>query len=291
LDGYEATRQIRSGQAGMYYKDVPIIAMTANALKGDREKCLEAGMNDHIPKPIMVDVLKNRLEAALKENQPVKTECCPVSDQSLQTADALTESVKQQLIIPKGIKTMDWQLSPPTLIDQAQAFLKGLRIYIKQYQELNITDYVSKASQQIIASEDLKRLVHTIKGTSGSMGFIHLYELSIKVEKSASEGEILVEEIKQWFHSIEYSVEDAKAILAANKRIMSSTKSRYPKNPILSELKPILERSEVVSQHLLDELEQLPQACLPNQSKLQLIEAIEHFDYDQALTILSDNKP
>jgi HPt (histidine-containing phosphotransfer) domain-containing protein len=150
---------------------------------------------------------------------------------------------------------------------------------------------VSKASQQIIASEDLKRLVHTIKGTSGSMGFIHLYELSIKVEKSASEGEILVEEIKQWFHSIEYSVEDAKAILAANKRIMSSTKSRYPKNPILSELKPILERSEVVSQHLLDELEQLPQACLPNQSKLQLIEAIEHFDYDQALTILSDNKP
>ena len=289
LDGYEATRQIRSGQAGMHYKHVPIIAMTANALKGDREKCLEAGMNDHIPKPIMIDVLKNRLEAVLKKTQPAETEGYPEPEQSLQAADVLPQPVKQQLIIPIGIRSIDWQLSPPTLIDQTQLFLKGLRIYIKQYQELNITDYVPKASQHIIASEDLKELLHTIKGTSGSMGFIHLYKLSIKVEKSASEGEMLVKEVEQWFRSIEDSVEDAKAILAANKNIMSLTSGRSP-TPILNELKPILERSEVVSQNLLDELERLPQPWLPDQEKIQLIEAIEQFDYDQALTILSNYK-
>jgi CheY-like chemotaxis protein len=55
VDGYEATRRIRSRSDSI--KSVPIIAMTASALPGDREKCLEAGMNDYITKPINVPEL------------------------------------------------------------------------------------------------------------------------------------------------------------------------------------------------------------------------------------------
>lgn len=52
MDGYEATGKIRKGEAGERYKSIPIIAMTANAMKGDDEVCLLSGMNDYISKPI-----------------------------------------------------------------------------------------------------------------------------------------------------------------------------------------------------------------------------------------------
>jgi len=65
LDGYETTRRLReNGQT------VRVIAMTANAMHGDREACLEAGMDDYISKPVRIEELKSALErvtAAAKE--------------------------------------------------------------------------------------------------------------------------------------------------------------------------------------------------------------------------------
>ncbi len=62
LDGYETTGRIRNGQSGICSPKIPIIAMTANAMKGDQEKCLIAGMNDFLSKPIIPADLEELLE-------------------------------------------------------------------------------------------------------------------------------------------------------------------------------------------------------------------------------------
>jgi len=61
LDGYEASDAIRKGKAGEENKNIPILAMTANAMEGDKEKCLLAGMDDYISKPINPQKFKETL--------------------------------------------------------------------------------------------------------------------------------------------------------------------------------------------------------------------------------------
>ncbi len=61
MDGYEATHTIRDENSPVRNHDIPIIAMTANAMKGDREKCIEAGMNDYLSKPIDIEQLKDTI--------------------------------------------------------------------------------------------------------------------------------------------------------------------------------------------------------------------------------------
>ncbi|WPH00624.1 Hypothetical protein R9X50_00345400 [Acrodontium crateriforme] len=69
LDGYNATREIRKHDDATV-RDVLVIAMTASAIRGDREKCLEAGMNNYLAKPVRADTLKQMLESYL--HQPTK---------------------------------------------------------------------------------------------------------------------------------------------------------------------------------------------------------------------------
>ncbi len=61
MDGYETSRHIRSQTSELFRNDIPIIALTAHAMKGDAEKCLEAGMNSYLTKPIVNEALQEEL--------------------------------------------------------------------------------------------------------------------------------------------------------------------------------------------------------------------------------------
>lgn len=66
LDGYDATREIRK-HPDPRVRDILVIAMTASAIRGDREKCLEAGMNNYLAKPVRAGTLKQMLESYLHQ--------------------------------------------------------------------------------------------------------------------------------------------------------------------------------------------------------------------------------
>ncbi|GAA0374441.1 hypothetical protein GCM10009092_43340 [Bowmanella denitrificans] len=67
MDGYEATRRIRQGEAGPHYSNIPVIAMTANAMQGDEEACLSAGMDLYLSKPINLARLQESMRSLLPE--------------------------------------------------------------------------------------------------------------------------------------------------------------------------------------------------------------------------------
>jgi CheY-like chemotaxis protein len=67
MDGYEATRRIRAIEEERNFRQIPIIAMTANVFKEDVERCLEAGMNGHVGKPLDFNEVLKKLRSYLLE--------------------------------------------------------------------------------------------------------------------------------------------------------------------------------------------------------------------------------
>lgn len=101
LDGYEATKRIRTLSNSQRAK-IPIIALTANAIKGDREKCLEAGMNDYLTKPIDTKKLSMTLEKwiaqASRMDSPTQTETPILSIEVIESIQSLQEPGKPDFL-------------------------------------------------------------------------------------------------------------------------------------------------------------------------------------------------
>ncbi len=83
MDGYTATRRLRQDPR---FRDLPVIAMTANAMAGDREKVLAAGMNDHIPKPINVEQMLRTMARWIRPARPAAVPAAPLAAASVPTA-------------------------------------------------------------------------------------------------------------------------------------------------------------------------------------------------------------
>jgi CheY-like chemotaxis protein len=65
MDGFDATIAIRNGAAGDKHKAINIIALTANVMDADKQRCIDAGMDDYLSKPIQLAILKNKLKQYL----------------------------------------------------------------------------------------------------------------------------------------------------------------------------------------------------------------------------------
>ncbi len=156
MDGYQATKQIRNNG---HFKDLPIIAMTAHAMAGDMEKSLQAGMNDHINKPIDPDQLFSSLLKWIKpgprkipEHLLKKIGEAPHETGSMALSDMPGISVITGLTRVRDNKTLYLHLLGKFRRDYAHA-----------------TDQI-KSALETEEREQAQRLAHSIKGVSGNIG-------------------------------------------------------------------------------------------------------------------------
>jgi PAS domain S-box-containing protein len=173
MDGFEATRMIR--QIELPTGDhTPVIAMTANAMQGDQEACMAAGMDDYISKPVSM----GRLAEVLNLWMPVPPEMSAASTPN-QNVIALGPATLDPITI-SGLRSLSGEDEPD--------FLKDLvDIYFKDAEELLAT------LRKAIATMDIKALeyaAHRLKGSSGNLGAMTLVGMLQKLEDTAEEGRL-----------------------------------------------------------------------------------------------------
>jgi len=173
MDGLEATKHIRAID-GTFYKNLPIVALSANALLDDKEKSLEAGMNNHITKPInpeeLFDVLSLYLECNEKvlENQKPKTN----EDLNISMLNKEIFDVKNTLL---------------KLNNSQEVYIKILKQFEHNYKNVNEEIYKLLDFQSL---ELLKNKIHEIKGVSGNIGAMRLYEKLVIIDRIIKKNEM-----------------------------------------------------------------------------------------------------
>ena len=170
MDGYEATRRIRA-MAGAVAR-VPIIAITAHALPGEREKCLAAGMNDYLAKPVSLEQLGAviRLWASKASEAQAKTPDLPMEGDEGHVLDR--ERVSSFLAIGRS----------------QHGFLEGLVKTFRQDVPSRLDALRAAASSG--DAQDLALAAHALKSSSGSVGAKRMYSVAAALERDAMSGRL-----------------------------------------------------------------------------------------------------
>lgn len=182
MDGYTATREIRSSESAVKNHSIPVIAMTANAMSGDRERCLDAGMDDYISKPVDPLHLRRVLEKWLPEKNAV------YEDNELVSVVIDSNDSGNDSTIQASIRNQE-ELEPVFDYQSVSVRLMNDHSLIKDVAQSFLNDMTKQMQQfeSIIVSGDLKQALaqaHKIKGASASMGGVALSTLARKMEYS-----------------------------------------------------------------------------------------------------------
>ncbi len=199
MNGYEATEAIRNPLSNVKNHNIPIIAMTANAIKGDNEKCLECGMNDYVSKPIKLQALSEAIErnSNNKIQSKIDNEITPNSSGVINLKELLNS------------------------LDNDKKLLQ--EIVIDYFEVVN--NYINEIETAISAEnyEEIEINAHSLKGSSLNFAANQFAEVTNKIEIAGKEENIEV--AKSAFPKLKDEFEKVKIAIYANELTQGFIKS------------------------------------------------------------------
>lgn len=272
MDGYTATEEIRKLSQ---YNEVPIIAMTADAMTGVKEKCIDLGMNDMVTKPIDPD-----------EMFGVMVEWIKPSEHRIPNKKHRTSKVKKELVdieIPK-IPGLNIEVALKRINNKKKLYLSILEKFY-----LNNQGFIAeiKAKLEIEDYETAARLIHTLKGVSGNIGADSLHENTKLVEARIREKDTalidvglnnLEVELKELFENISSQLNFGKKedVLSVNAELIKET---------LPRLKELVLSKTPKAKILVKELEE---AGLSGDLFDEMKSKLSKYDFKGALILLEE---
>ena len=281
MDGYDATRAIREKPE---YADLPIIAMTANVMAGDREKCLEAGLNDHVAKPIDPEKLFSALVQWITPKEMSQSE----------TVSHISTPEPANDALPAGLAGIDIESGLKAVGGNRNLYRKLLVDFYSDHRK------DGQAIRDALDEDNLEmatRIAHTIKGVSGTIGAAALQEDAKNLEAALKTGEETGYE--PMVPAFDRSLEIVMQGLAVLSTIpISNMESPEPADDVdLESIRLMIDRLSVQLEEMDPEAEETVDSLndLMGTSPLQLIckslrKQIAEFEFEEALEILEKLK-
>lgn len=272
MDGYTATREIRKLPQ---YVQLPIIAMTANAMAGDKEKVLEAGMWDHIAKPLNVQAMFGTIAKWIK---PASADL-PIGIQSESIQESGLKSSFSQLI---GI---DVQAGLNTTMNNEDLYR---RLLVKFYQGQKDFANTFLKAQQDLDKDAAMRCAHTLKGNAGNIGAKKVQQAASTLEQ-ACKIQASTLQIQELLSQVTAEIEPVISSLAifVSKPIVGAVEATaYDVDQVkrdLDTLRVLLENSDGDAADCLNSILKQVQGSAAAIELNSVLKSIESFDFDEAL--------
>jgi len=273
MDGITATEELRKLER---FARLPVVAMTANAMPQDRERCAKAGMNDHVAKPIEPEELFRSLLRWIKPRHEVTAK-----------TPELTALAEAEVGVPR-VPGLDTSQGLRRVLGKKQLYLNMLRKFVS-----NQASTVSELQTALAAGDRVtaERLVHSTRGVSGNIGASGLQAVAEKLEKLIGKGapaEELAAPLAEFGAELEQLLADLQANLPAEKVSNGAALADPEKvNQVLGRLSELLGNDDSEAADCLEENLDLLRQALGAEVFVRLDQAIKQFDFEKALQQLA----
>jgi len=317
MDGYEATRAIRDYEAGKRQESglssvssdfTPIVAITAHAMSGDRKKCLEAGMNDYVSKPISPRELFSAIIRWIKPASLQKTASlnfCTPEPGNAEPQFGVETLRGAEIAFLQKTASLNFCTPEAETVNTGEPLLTGINIkdalerigdrelfrkILLKFKEnhSNVSDEINVALKNG-DTELALRLAHTIKGVAGNISAHDLYKAALELETGLRQGssrEGLLEKFSQCLNIVLHSIgtmeqkEEPKAVVSTEPADISKIKV------VLTELSELLEDDYTEAADRLNSLKRLVNDSAIREKLKHLEYFMGQYDTDSALKTL-----